>query len=191
MNLPLRIANYISRYAPSEKKLKEYISKKNPTFPTSEFLKENWYTEELMIDMWMRTFFSTGIGMRDIQSKLLKKWFPKSNIEKALSHNEADIKDWNKYSNIVEQKIANLQRRWKSLQSIQIILIWKYPYFRDEIRDLLRESSDTDNLEKEYEKYQKKYNIRHPLEKQKLILALQRRWYTYSDIKDVLSSEKI
>lgn len=41
MNLPLRIANYISRYAPSKKKLIEYISRKNPTFPISDFLKES------------------------------------------------------------------------------------------------------------------------------------------------------
>ena len=58
MNLLLRVSNYISRYAPSEKKLTEYISKKKPTFPISDFLKEIGYSEAMMLDMWMRTFLS-------------------------------------------------------------------------------------------------------------------------------------
>ncbi len=190
MNLPLRIANYIARYAPSEKKLREYISKKSHTFPIWDFLRENGYTEELMITMWVRSFLTTGIWLRDIANKLLKKWFPKSKIEQALSENDAEIKDWWKYETLIMQKIENLQRKWKSLQSIQIILIGKYPYFRDEIREILKGSSDTGNLEKEYAKYKHKYNITHPTERQKLILALQRKWYTYSDIKDILSSDR-
>jgi hypothetical protein len=73
MNLLLRVSNYISRYAPSEKKLTEYISKKKPTFPISAFLDEIGYSEVLMIDMWIRTFLVRGSGIREIQMKLYKK----------------------------------------------------------------------------------------------------------------------
>ncbi len=59
MNTILRLANYISRYAPSRKKVISYLEKKNCPSPVA-LLEENGYSESLMCDMWMRSFVSLG-----------------------------------------------------------------------------------------------------------------------------------
>ena len=186
MNLLLRVSNYISRYAPSEKKLTEYISKKKPTFPISAFLDEIGYSEILMIDMWIRTFLVRGSGIREIQMKLYKKWFPKDLIEEKLAHSISELQDWKQYEEKISRTIDDLLRKWKSLQIIQITLIGKYPYFRDEIRELLAIVSDDSWLQKEIEKYRLKYNLNNAQEKQKFFLAIQRKWFRYQQIRNAL-----
>jgi hypothetical protein len=61
MNLSLRLANYISRYAPSRKKVTAYLLKKNCQDP-GVLLTENGYDESMMADMWMRSFITLGKG---------------------------------------------------------------------------------------------------------------------------------
>ena len=73
MNLPLRIAKYIARYAPSEKKLSEYLTKKKFSGDREPLLREIGYSESLMLDMWMRTFLARSSGEREIRMKLMKK----------------------------------------------------------------------------------------------------------------------
>lgn len=59
MNIHLRLANYISRYAPSRAKIGEYLAKKNIQNPDT-ILAEIGYNEDMMLDAWMRTFINTG-----------------------------------------------------------------------------------------------------------------------------------
>jgi hypothetical protein len=73
MNLLIRVSNYITRYAPSEKKIREYISKKNHTLDTLAFLEEIGYSEPMMCDMWIRTFLASSRGEYEIREKLKKK----------------------------------------------------------------------------------------------------------------------
>ncbi len=73
MNILLRVSNYITRYAPSERKITEYISKKKPTFLISDFLREIGYSEDMMCTMWMRSYLTRSMGERDIRMKLTKK----------------------------------------------------------------------------------------------------------------------
>jgi uncharacterized protein with ATP-grasp and redox domains len=93
MNIRLRLANYITRYAPSRRKVSAYLMKKKcETIP--ELLSEVGYDEELMIDIWMRSLLSTGKGRREIITKLSKKEFPKELIEAKAILAEGDIMDW-------------------------------------------------------------------------------------------------
>jgi SOS response regulatory protein OraA/RecX len=64
-----------------------------------------------------------------------------------------------------------------------------YPYFRDEIDSILTSETDESNLREHIRKYQQKYNIHIPAEKQKFYNALQRKGFHYGDIKKLLSSE--
>lgn len=189
MNLPLRIANYISRYAPSKKKLIEYISRKNPTFPISDFLKESWYTEELMLDMWIRTFLTRSTGEKEIQLKLLKKGFSKEMISKKIEQYHEEIHDWQNQRQDIESRIENLIKKGKSSQSITMLFGTRYPYFRNEIQEFLSSQSDQWWLIREIQKYKTKYDISHSSEKQKFYAALQRKWFRYDDIKNQLKIE--
>ncbi len=186
MNLTLRVANYISRYAPSKKKLTEYISKKKPTFPISDFLIEIDYSEDMMIDMWMRTFLARSIWEREIQMKLIKKWFSCEMIAAKIKASRGEIRDWRSYQREIETMINDFTRKWKSIQIIRMTLSWKYPYFRDEISEILEWASDDAGLIREIEKYKSKYNLSNLSEKQKFYASVQRKGFRYDDIKDAL-----
>lgn len=189
MNISLRIANYISRYAPSQKKLSEYLEKKNFKWDIPKILWEIGYTEELMLSLWMRSFIARALWERDIKMKLLKKWFPKEEILRIVISFEAEIHEWENYENDILQKIENALTRGKSKQYIAIIFCGKYPYFKDNILEILERSSENEGLKKEIEKYSKKYNLSDRWEQQKFYLALQRKWFSYSAIKDALIRE--
>jgi hypothetical protein len=108
MNLSLRLANYISRYAPSRKKVTAYLLKKNCQNPAT-LLIENGYDESMMADMWMRSFIALGKSKREMHTKLLKKEFPKEMILQKLEVFDAEIYDWESHrSNIIHQ-IQTLQ----------------------------------------------------------------------------------
>jgi SOS response regulatory protein OraA/RecX len=143
MNIQLRLSNYISRYAPSRKKVTGYLLKKKIE-NTVELLSEMGYDEGLMCDMWLRSFISLGKGQREIQQKLLKKEFPKEMIQEKISLLEDEISDWDSYKIQIEHQIHTLLERGKSLRVIQNLLVSRYPYFRDEIVWYIENATDMD-----------------------------------------------
>lgn len=73
MNIILRVSNYISRYAPSKQKLSAYIIKKHYESRLEEILEEVGYNEDMMIEMWIRTFLNLGKSEREMRQKLQLK----------------------------------------------------------------------------------------------------------------------
>jgi hypothetical protein len=63
----------MARYAPSERKIREYLSKKKYNGDTTTLLKDIGYDEDMMCAMWIRTFLSRSTGERDARIKLYKK----------------------------------------------------------------------------------------------------------------------
>jgi regulatory protein len=186
MNIRLRLANYITRYAPSRRKISAYLTKKKcETIP--EILAEIWYNEELMIDIWMRSLLSTSKGRREIVAKLIRKEFPKDLIEEKVTLSEEDIMDWESNRWQIEHQIASLLQRGKSLRIVSMTLVGKYPYFRDEIREYIEWLDDSDSLKREVQKYKNKYNLNISSEKQKFYAALMRKGFWYSEIKEQLT----
>jgi SOS response regulatory protein OraA/RecX len=187
MNIRLRIANYITRYAPSRCKISAYLAKKKcETIP--EILSEIGYDEELMIDIWMRSLLATGKWRREITMKLSKKEFPKELIEAKVILAEEDIMDWESNRSWIESQVTALLQRGKSLRIIAMTLSGKYPYFRDKIREYVASLDDSDSLTQEVERYQQKYNISDPKEKQKFYAALMRKGFGYQEIKAKIST---
>lgn len=191
MNIALRISNYISRYAPSEKKLFSYLEKKKFQGNIDILLEEIGYSESLMCDMWIRTFLSLSKWYREIERKLLVKWFGKDIVKEKLSLSLEEIQDWGNHRNSLEWQITTLQRKGKSNRIIAITLIGKYPYFRDEISLLLEDLDESDWMKKEIEKYLSKYDIHNPKEKMKFYQALARKGFSYKDVRNVLQEKDL
>jgi hypothetical protein len=97
MNFTLRVANYIARYAPSEKKLREYLTKKHCQ-NIDTLLIEYGYSEVMMMSLWIRTFLSTGTALSLARRRLFLKGFPKELIETTLLEVGEEFKDWSTIS---------------------------------------------------------------------------------------------
>jgi SOS response regulatory protein OraA/RecX len=186
MNITLRLANYISRYAPSRRKVMGYLEKKN-TPNILQLLTENGYDESIMCDMWMRSFVSLGKWKREMSMKLQKKEFPKEMILQKIEQYTADIHDWDSNRDSILNQIRTLEQRGKSRRMIASLIVSRYSYFKDEIQELLWDSDDSDNLEKEVQKYKNRYNIWDKKIREKMIASLLRKWFSYSDIKNKIS----
>lgn len=189
MNITLRIGNYIARYAPSERKLREYLAKKKFMGDITLLMEDIWYSEWLMLEMWMRTFLTRGTGKRDIAMKLMKKWFPKESIDTLIESSRQDIESWEDHEGSITRIIESLLAKKKSKTYIATYLGWRYPYFRDEIRAYLSWISDEEGLRIELEKYRRKYDTSDYKEKQKLFVSLQRKGFRYEEIRDILKEE--
>ncbi len=185
MNLTPRLANYISRYAPSERKVIGYLEKKNCPNPRA-LLEESGYSESLMCDMWMRSFLALGKGKQEIRMKLMKKEFPKDMILEKLQSFDSEIQDWESNQSSIVRQIETLSTRGKSGRIIIATLLGKYPYFKDQITELLSEGDDKDNLEKEVQKYKNRYNTLDKKIQEKMIASLLRKGFRYSDIREYL-----
>lgn len=189
MNILLRLANYITRYAPSEKKLSEYLKKKKWQWDMDEFFHSLGYSEDLMLKMWMSTFLARSSSEREITMKLIKKWFPKEKIENLRESYHDAIRSWQDHAWRIISERDKLLARGKSRQMVTLTLAGKYPYFRDEITELMWKSSDTNNLRELIEKYSRKYDTSSQDGKQKIIQSLMRRGFRYDDIRDVLRED--
>jgi SOS response regulatory protein OraA/RecX len=189
MNIELRIANYITRYAPSRKKITTYLTKKKCQ-DIDGLLAKIGYDEDLMMTMWMRTFIATGKGKREMQMKLQKKEFPKEKTLEKLLEYESEIADWDTNARQVEHQISTLLARGKSRRAIAMVMVGMYPYFRDQITEILEATDDSDSLTHEIEKYRNKYDLADPKWKQKFYAALMRKGFGYSDIKRGVSREE-
>ena len=150
-----------------------------------EILKEAHYDEELMCSMWMRTFLSLGKWEKEIKQKLYKKEFPKDMIQNKIEQSLSEIRDWKNYEKMIQNQINTLMQRGKSKTLIRMTLTQKYPYFRDEIGECMETLDDASSIQKEFQKYKTKYDIRIPTEKQKLLMALMRKGFSYDDIKQL------
>lgn len=187
MNILLRLANYITRYAPSEKKLNEYLKKKKWQWDKNELFHSLGYNEDLMINMWMSTFLARSSSEHDIVNKLIKKWFPKEKIENIRASYQEAIRSWEDHASHITSEWDKLLSRGKSRQVALLTLIKKYPYFRDEISELLLEKDDSTNLRGLIKKYCQKYDPSSEDGKQKIIQSLIRRGFRYADIRELLS----
>jgi SOS response regulatory protein OraA/RecX len=111
-------------------------------------------------------------------------------IEEKISESQWEIQDWSTHAREIESKIDDLVRKGKSRQIISMTLVGRYPYFRDEIRELIEWKNDIRWLEKEIAKYSLKYDISNFNEKQKFFAALGRKGFWYRDIQDFLEMDK-
>ncbi|MBC7504002.1 RecX family transcriptional regulator [Candidatus Gracilibacteria bacterium] len=186
MNISLRLSNYISRYAPSRKRVTAYLEKKNCQNP-AQLLADNGYDESLMVDMWMRSFVSLGKGKREMSTKLMKKEFPKEIILEKIEAFDTEIHDWESNKTSVINQIQTLEQRGKSRRIISTLLNSRYSYFRDEITELLVEKNDTNNLQKEVQKYRNRYNTVDKKIREKMIASLLRKGFSYTDIKKAIA----
>lgn len=188
MDIYSRITRYITRYAPSEKRLRMYISRNIASQDISYILAKVCYSEIFMCNLWLQTLVSFGVSEQEIYRKLQKKWFPKNKIQQWITDFIADIRDWDMHKARIEFQIDQYIGKWKSKTHTRNVLMKKYPYFRDKIDELMRQKTDTSWLEKEIEKYLLRYDISHFSDKKKFFSTLQRKGFLYRDIVTCLNS---
>lgn len=187
MDIYSKITNYISRYAPSYVKVSNYLIKKGRD-DYEKILSEVWYNENLMLDMWMRTFISTSKPKSVIQQKLILKWFKKEDILKKIEFFYDEINNFSNYNNAIKKFIENKVKKWKSIISIKNEIFLKFPNFKNEILEILSEYNDDEALKIEIEKWKSKFDINDRIGNQKFYNYLMRKWFEYNKIKNFLNN---
>lgn len=86
-----------------------------------------------------------------------------------------EIEDWQNIRPNLVRWLENRLEKGKSRKILEMELFGKYPYFKDEISELLSLYSDETGLSKEIEKYAKKYNLSDKNEKQKFFQVMMRK----------------
>jgi SOS response regulatory protein OraA/RecX len=122
--------------------------------------------------------------------KLMKKGFQKEMIREYIERHIDEIEDWESQKNTIIRQIETLMSRGKSTRMITALLGQKYPYFREEIGNLLENLDNTDALEKEMQKYKNRYNIHDPKDREKIIAALLRKGFSYGEIKGKIGGRR-
>ncbi len=102
---------------------------------------------------------------------------------------DSEIHDWEMHRSSVMHQVATLEQRGKSRRIIAMQITGKYPYFQDEIAELLIDQNDTENIWKEVQKYRNRYNIEDKKIREKMIASLLRKGFSYSDIKKAISGD--
>ena len=96
-------------------------------------------------------------------------------IAEKLEIFDEEIINWENHSTSIQHQIQTLSNRGKSTRIIQSIITAKYPYFKDEISELFATKDDSDNLEKEVQKYKNRYDISDKKIQEKMIASLLRK----------------
>ncbi|PID83940.1 hypothetical protein CSB09_03425 [Candidatus Gracilibacteria bacterium] len=183
MNIQSKVKNYITRYAPSYKRLLTYLEKKKVNHP-EKFIVQMGYDEAIMLDAWMNTFINQGKSISQITVKLMTKEFTKESIAQGIQKYESTLKDWDQYEKYIVQKIETYLYRKKSQKEIYITLCREYPYFSEQMKDLLDSYDDSKSLRFYMQKYAKKYDMNTFEGKNKYFQALMRRGFSYQRIQE-------
>ncbi len=183
MNIQSKVKNYITRYAPSYKRLLTYLEKKKVNHP-EKFIVQMGYDEAIMLDAWMNTFINQWKSISQITVKLMTKEFTKESIAQGIQKYESTLKDWDQYEKYIVQKIETYLYRKKSQKEIYITLCREYPYFSEQMKDLLDSYDDSKSLRFYMQKYAKKYDMNTFEWKNKYFQALMRRWFSYQRIQE-------
>jgi len=187
MNIRLRAANYIMRYAPSQTRLEAYLTRKKcDNIPT--LLAELGYDETMMIQMWMRTFIAGKKGKQEMIRKLRAKAFPRELIEQNIEAFSEEWGDFDEYRTEILSQIDTYRARHKSRREISALLYQKYPYFRDQIGEIIGGISDDTSLDAALQKYAERYDLTDRSDTQKVIAALVRKGFQFSQVRDALKN---
>ncbi len=68
------------------------------------------------------------------------------------------LQDWTQYEEKIRQKIETFIYRKKSQKEIQMLLQGQFPYFSEEIKEILPEYNDNSSFDFYVQKYAIKYN---------------------------------
>ena len=119
--------------------------------------------------------------------KLIKKGFPRELVRSKIERNLDEIEDWESQKWAILRQADTFLHRGKSRRMIAMLLVQKYPYFRDQIDTILLGVDDMNSLEKEMQKYKNRYNADDSKSREKIIAALLRKGFSYTEIKEKMA----
>lgn len=187
MDIITRASLYITRYAPSEKRLLEYLAKKKVTDPRA-VLESVWYHESLMLRAWIDTYISRRIHIAKIRNNLIRKGFPRESIDAMIEEYAWEWDSWDMYRDFILSEGSRMIGKWKSAGLIRHVLTARYPHFHEEICELFSSYDDTDAFDSIAKKYASRYSLTHPKERNRFIMALARRWFNIAKIRNWIKS---
>ena len=186
---------YAMRYLPSMRKLQEALLKKsgNNASITEDVMKEmaTYIHEEQTVEGLVRMYTEQSKTRSYIEQKLRLKKFEMEVITSILDSYSGTFESWREYEQTITKKMHDYREKNKSSKYIFGTLVQKYPNFKQEISESLKElyPDEDEIVQTEYLKLSKKHDISVAKERQKVIQKLCMKGFSYNTIKRVMQEE--
>lgn len=142
--------------------------------------------EQRVLEDKIRLYLLRNKNARYIKTQLISKGFERDMIESFLQKEFFDEEKSLLNPSSIFHKIQNYKNAWKSITFIKQKLIESKAdeeIVLNAISEIFQDS-ETENIAREYEKLEKKYD------KQKIIQKLIQKWFNYSEIKNYVNEHK-
>ncbi len=178
---------YIGKYMPSlsrlERKLRDRSDDSSMVSEVLDLVRE-YIDEPYIIRTNMDAGIGFGLGMKQIEARLIRRWFQRDMIrtisQEILSENSsANLQRDMRIQSMIDRSLL----KWEGVSLIRMNLLSKYREAQDTIESLIQNIDDRQTLKMMFER-----DGIPPSEKE--LARLQRKWFRYDDINRVIRESK-
>lgn len=174
---------YIGKYMPSlsrlERKLRE---RSDDSFVVSEVLDlvREYIDEPYIIRTNIDTGIGFGLGMKQIEARLMRRWFQRDMIRAISAEVLSESSSENPQRDLrIQSMIDRLLLKWEGISLIRMNLLLKYWEAKTVIENLTSSIDDRETLRMLFERDGVPSS-------EKELAKLQRKWFRYDDINRVI-----
>ena len=178
---------YIGKYMPSlsrlERKLRDRSDDSSIVSEVLDLVRE-YIDEPYIIRTNMDAGIGFGLGMKQIEARLIRRWFQRDMIrtisQEILSENSsANPQRDTRIQSMIDRSLL----KWEGVSLIRMNLLSKYREAQDTIESLIQNIDDRETLKMMFERDSIPSS-------EKELAKLQRKWFRYDDINRVIREMK-
>ena len=178
---------YIGKYMPSlsrlERKLRDRSDDSSMVSEVLDLVRE-YIDEPYIIRTNMDAGIGFGLGMKQIETRLIRRWFQRDMIRTISQEILSENSSTNPQRGMrIQSMIDRSLLKWEGISLIRITLLSKYREAQDTIESLIQNIDDRQTLKMIFERDGIPSS-------EKELAKLQRKWFRYDDINRVLREMK-
>lgn len=178
---------YIGKYMPSlsrlERKLRDRSDDSSMVSEVLDLVRE-YIDEPYIIRTNMDAGIGFGLGMKQIETRLIRRWFQRDMIRTISQEILSENSSTNPQRDMrIQSMIDRSLLKWEGISLIRINLLSKYREAQDTIESLIQNIDDRQTLKMIFERDGIPSS-------EKELAKLQRKWFRYDDINRVLREMK-
>ena len=178
---------YIGKYMPSlsrlERKLRDRSDDSSMVSEVLDLVRE-YIDEPYIIRTNMDAGIGFGLGMKQIEARLIRRWFQRDMIRTISQEILSENSSANPQRDMrIQSMIDRSFLKWEGVSLIRMNLLSKYREAQDTIESLIQNIDDRETLKMMFERDSIPSS-------EKELAKLQRKWFRYYDINRVIREMK-